>query len=177
MKKILFLIIALSAMGITTSNAQEKADTYTIGGSFNFAVSTMDSNENMITSTKFRIAPEFGYFITDKIKVGGEIGYAYSSDLHTIAITPNIAYHQPIIDKLYYTPQLNISGGVEINPVNEIGIFSISLNLAQFEYMPTSNFGISTSLINLSYSLIDWTYNRFDLGLLNSLSIGFHYYF
>ena len=176
MKKTIILTITIMTLFASASNAQKKGD-WNVGGNLKFALSSSGSNGYMNTGTYFSIAPEFGCFITDKIKVGGEIGYAYSSDLHTIAITPNIAYYQPIIDKLYYTPQLNISGGVEIDPVNEIGMLTISLNLAQFEYMPTSNFGISTNLINLSYSLVDWTYNRFDLGLLCSLSIGFHYYF
>ena len=175
MRKILFIFVTICALGATTSAAQEKGDKY-IGGNMKFAVSSAGSNGYMSTGTYFSIAPEFGYFITDKIKVGGEISYELSSNAHVIAITPNIAYYQRIIDKLYYTPQLSIGGGVGIYSGYEAGIFTISLNLALFEYRPTAKFGISTSLINLSYSLIDRT-DSFNLGILYSPSIGFHYYF
>ena len=175
MKKILFLLVTMATLAIPASNAQEKGEKY-IGGNIRFAVSSSGSNGYMSTGTYFSVAPEFGYFITDRIKVGGEISYEVSSNAHAIALTPNIAYYQPIIDRLYYTPQLGIGGGVCIYSGYEAGIFTLSLNLAQFEYRPTAKFGISTSLINLSYSLIDRT-NSFNLGILYSPSIGFHYYF
>ena len=175
MRKILFILAALSALGIISLNAQEKGEKH-IGGNIRFAVSSSGSNGHMSTGTYFSITPEFGYFITDRIKVGGEISYEVSSNAHVIALTPNIAYYQLIIDRLYYTPQLSIGGGVGIYSGYEAGIFTLSLNLAQFEYRPTAKFGISTSLINLNYSLIDRT-NSFNLGILYSPSIGFHYYF
>ena len=175
MKKILFLLTTVFALGITTASSQEKGDKY-IGGNMRFAVSSTGSNGYMSTGTYFSIAPEFGYFITDKVKVGGEISYEFSSNAHVIAVAPNIAYYQPIIDKLYYTPQLSIGGGVGIYSGYEAGIFNISLNLASFEYRATTKFGISAGLVNLNYSLIDRT-DSFNLGILYSPSIGFHYYF
>lgn len=175
MRKILFILAALSALGIMSLNAQEKGEKH-IGGNIRFAVSSSGSNGHMSTGTYFSITPEFGYFITDKIKVGAGISYEVSSNAHVIALTPDIAYYQPIIDKLYYTPQLSIGGGVGIYSGYEAGIFTLALDLARFEYRPTTKLGISTSFINLSYSLVDRT-NSYNLGILYSPSIGFHYYF
>ncbi len=175
MKNTIILLVAMAALFVSTSTAQNKGDKF-IGGNLKFAISSSGSNGYMNTGSYFSIAPEFGYFIADRVKVGGEISYEVSSNAHVIALTPNIAYYQPIIDKLYYTPQLNIGGGVGIYSGYVAGIFTLSLNLASFEYKPTEKFGISTSFVSLSYSLIGKT-NSINFNALYSPSIGFHYYF
>ena len=67
-------------------------------------------------------------------------------------------------------------GGIGIYSGYEAGIFTLSLNLASFEYRPTKNIGISTSLVNLNYNLVDRT-NSVNFNVLYSPSVGFHYYF
>lgn len=175
MKKTIFLLFAMTVLLVSTSRAQDKGDKF-IGGNLKFAVSSAGSNGFMSTGTYFSIAPEFGYFIADKVKVGCELGYEVSSNAHAIALTPNIAYYQPITDKLYYKPQLNIGGAIGIYSGYEAGIFNFILELASFEYRPTERLGISTSLANLSYSLVDKT-NSINFNILYSPSVGFHYYF
>lgn len=175
MKNTIILLIAMTMLLVSTSKAQHKGDTY-IGGNLKFAFSSSGSNGYMNTGTYFSVAPEFGHFITDKIKLGCEISYEVSSKAHAVALIPDIAYYQPIIDKLFYTPQLNIGGGVGIYSGYVAGIFTLTFNLASFEYRPTERLGISTSLVNLNYNLIDRT-NSFNFNILNSPSIGFHYYF
>lgn len=175
MKKTILLIFAMAALLVQTSNAQGKGDKF-VGGNLKFAVSSAGSNGFMSTGTYFNIAPKFGYFIADRVKIGCELGYEVSSNAHVIALTPNIAYYRPIADKLYYKPQLNIGGGIGIYSGYKAGIFNIVLELASFEYRPTERLGISTSLTNLSYSLIDKT-NNVNFDILYSPSVGFHYYF
>jgi hypothetical protein len=175
MKKTFLLLFAMAALLVSTSNAQEKGDKF-VGGNLKFSVSSAGSNGFMNTGTYFSIAPEFGYFIADRVKVGCELGYEVSSNAHTIALTPNIAYYLPITDKLHYKPQLNIGGGIGIYSGYEAGVFNLGLELASFEYRPTERLGISTSLANLSYSLIDKT-NNVNFNILYSPSVGFHYYF
>lgn len=175
MKKTIILLITMITLSVSTSDAQDKGDRY-IGGNLEFAISSSGSNGYMSTGTYFSIAPEFGYFVADRVKVSAEISYEVSSKAHAIALTPSVAYYQPIIDKLYYTPQLNIGGGVGIYSGYEAGIFTLSLNLAAFEYKPTEKVGISTCLVNLNYNLIDKT-NSINFNVLYSPSIGFHYYF
>lgn len=175
MKKTIILLVAMTALLVSTVTAQDKGEKF-IGGNLKFAVSSSGSNGFMNTGTYFSVAPEFGYFIADNVKVGTKLGYEVSSNAHAITLTPNIAYYLPIIDKLYYTPQLNIGGGLGIYSGYEAGIFALDLELASFEYKPNENWGFSTSLVNLGYSLIDRT-NNVNFNILYSPSIGFHYYF
>lgn len=175
MKKTIILTITIMTLFASASNAQKKGD-WNVGGNLKFALSSSGSNGYMNTGTYFSIAPEFGCFITDKIKTGCEISYELSSNAHVVALAPNIAYYQPITGRLYYTPKVSIGGGVGIYSGYVAGIFLLTLNPASFEYKPTENFGISASLINMSYYLIDKT-NSFNFNALYSPTIGFHYYF
>ena len=175
MKKSILLLIAITTLFVSTAAAQERDDRY-IGGNLKFALSSSGSNGYMSSGTYFSIAPEFGYFVSDRVKVGGRISYEVSSNAHVIALTPDIAYYQPIVDKLYYTPQLSIGGGMGIYSGYVAGIFTLTLDLGSFEYRPVESIGISTSLINLNYNLIDRT-RSFNFSVLYSLSIAFHYYF
>ena len=175
MKNTIILFVAMIALLVPTSKAQEKGNRY-IGGNMKLAISSTGSNGYMSTGTYFSIAPEFGYFIADRVKAGVGISYEVSSNAHVVAVTPNIAYYQLIVDKLYYTPQLYIGGGIGIYSGYVAGIFTLSLELASFEYRPTEKLGISTSMINLNYNLIDKT-KSFNFNALYSPSIGLHYYF
>jgi hypothetical protein len=175
MKKIAILLIAIAALYISPSNAQKRGDRF-FGGNLRFALSSSGSNGYMSTGTFFGIAPEFGYLVADRVKIGGKIGYEVSSNAHAVTLTPNIAYYLPIIDRLYYTPQLNIGGGVGVYSGYVAGIFTLDMELVSFEYRPTERTGISTSLASLNYNLIDRT-NSFNFSILYSPSIAFHYYF
>lgn len=173
-RNILILAIILTVLA-STSYAQKRGESYA-GGNLKFALSSSGSNGYMSTGTYFGIAPDFAYFVADGLKIGVGISYEVSSNAHVVAVMPNIAYYRPIIDKLYYTPQLNIGGGIGIYSGYVAGIFTVALDLATFEYRPTARLGISASFINLNYSLIDRT-NSFNFAILYSPSIGFHYYF
>ena len=175
MKKIAILLIAIAALYISPSNAQKRGDRF-FGGNLKFALSSSGSNGYMSTGTYCSIAPEFGYFVADRVKIGGGISYEFSSGAHAIAIVPDITYYQPIADRLYYTPQLCIGGGLGTYFGYVAGVFTLSLNLASFEYKPIDKLGISACLINLNYNLIDRT-NSFNFSILYSPSIAFHYYF
>ena len=175
MKKSIQLLIAIITLFVSTAAAQERGDRY-IGGNLKFALSSSGSNGHMSSGTYFSIAPEFGYFVSDRVKVGGRISYEVSSNAHVIALTPDIAYYQPIVDKLYYTPQLSIGGGMGIYSGYVAGIFTLTLDLASFEYKPIDKLGISACLINLNYNLIDRT-RSFNFSVLYSPSIAFYYYF
>jgi hypothetical protein len=175
MKKFIILLIIAISLSVTTADAQKKGDTYA-GGNLKFALSTSGSNGYMNTGTYFSIAPEIGHFITDKVKIGGEISYEVSSNAHVVALMPNIAYYQPVIRNLYYTPQLNIGGGVGIYSGYVAGIFTLTLNIASFEYRPTERLGIAMGLVNLNYNLIDKT-KSINFNVLYSPSVSFRCYF
>ena len=175
MKKTVFILMAIATLYISPSSAQKKGDKF-FGGNLKFALSSSGSNGYMNTGTYFSVAPEFGYFVTDKVKIGGEISYEVSSNAHAIVLVPNISYYLPIVDKLYYTPQLCIGGGIGIYFGYVASVFTLSLNLGSFEYKPIEKLGISACLVNLNYNLIDKT-SSVNFNILYSPSIGFHYYF
>ena len=175
MKKYITLLVMAMALLTTTANAQKKGESY-VGGNLKVALSASGSNGYMSTGTYFGIAPGFGHFIADNVKVGGEIAYEVSSNAHVIAISPNIAYYLPITNKLYYTPEVCIGGGVGIYSGYVASIFSLTLNLATFECKPTESMGVAISLINLNYNLIDRT-NSINVNALYSPTVSFKYYF
>ena len=165
----------MATLFVSASYAQKKGEAH-IGGNLKFALSTSGSNGYTTTGTYLNIAPEYGYFIADMLKVGTGISYEVSSKAHVVTLTPNIAYYHRIIDKLYYTPQLNIGGGVGIYSGYVAGIFTCTLNLVSFEYRPTEKWGIATSLISLNYNLIDKT-ESVNFNAFYSPLVGFRYYF
>lgn len=177
MKKITFFLVAVVAMIASAADAQKKDDLYA-GGIIKFGLHSAGSNGHMGTSCSFAVEPEVGLFLIDNLKVGGKISYEYASSSHNFRVMPNVAYYLPIVDKFYYTPQFAIGGGfAAYNGVDGVdGIFTMSFNLASFEYKPIENLGISLDLINLDYNLINRV-NVVNFGLFTSPSVGVRYYF
>lgn len=174
MKKIT-LLLAVMAMFAFTANAQKKGQMYA-GGTLGFGVTTNATKGYSSTGASFNIAPEFGYFFMDNLKVGAELAYGVSGGSHSLLINPNVAYYLPIIDKLYYTPQFAIGGGLRANSGSTSGAFALSLQLAAIEYQPLKNMAFSLSLVNFSYSRY-FKNNNVHFGFLTSPSVGFRYYF
>lgn len=173
MKKITVLFIALMGLFVSV-NAQEKGDVY-VGGNLGFSVSSAGSNGYMNSSTRFSIAPEFGYFIVDNLKIGAELSYSVGGG-HTMTISPNVSYYLRIVDNLYYTPQFSIGGGFTSHSHNTNGVFSLSMSFLSLEFQPKENWGISMDLVNLSYNLEN-SYNHVGFNFLSSPSVGVRYYF
>ena len=175
MKKIALLFVAVMAMCVSTASAQQKGEMY-VGGTLGFSVASVGANGHMSTGTSFSVAPEYGYFVADNIQVGVALEYGFSGGTHTMLIAPNIAYHLPIVDKFYYTPQLSIGGGFGADSGYTAGVFDLSLELAAFEYKPVENMGITMSLVNLEYARVEKA-NSVGFNFLTSPSVGFRYYF
>ena len=174
MKKITFMFVVM-AMFALTSSAQKKEQMY-VGGTLGLAVHTSAAKGYSNTNSMFYIAPEFGYFVADRIKVGAELGYSVSSGTHSLMLMPNVAYYLPIVDKLYYTPQFSVGGGFDATSGHTNGVFAFSLSIAALEYQPVQNMAISLSLVDLSYSRASKV-NGIGFNFLASPTVGFRYYF
>lgn len=174
MKKITFMFVVM-AMFALTANAQKKEQMY-VGGTLGFAVQNQSVKDYSATATAFSIAPEFGYFVADNIKVGAELDYSISGGSHTFLVMPNVAYYLPIVDKLYYTPQFSVGGGLGAASGYTKGAFALSLNVASIEYQPVENMAISMSLVDLSYAYMAKV-NGVGFSFLASPKVGFRYYF
>lgn len=173
MKKITVLFIALMGLFVSV-NAQEKGDMY-VGGNLGLTVNSAGTNGYMNSSTSFGIAPEFGYFVADNLKIGVELSYAVGSG-HAMTFSPNVSYYLRIVDNLYYTPQFSFGGGFTAYSGNTNGVFTLSMSFLSLEFQPKENWGISMDLVNLSYNLED-RYNRVGFNFLSSPSVGVRYYF
>jgi hypothetical protein len=183
MKKLLLSIVALCS--VATLSAQVKGDKF-IGGSLGISTTSLISSGESITGIGFNIAPEFGYFVADKLKVGAEISYGIEDSIHSIQILPNLAYYVRLCEGLYYTPELALGFVTSISDGIAMPGFGVGLSIGSFEFRPVKNFGMSVNLLSFSYMYMSYKDNytnlrygvsgvNFSLGV--SPSIGLKYYF
>lgn len=214
MKKILLMI--LCTITSLVMSAQEKGDMY-VSGSFNISggnTKTIIEGDQATNTTKtpsslsFSIAPEVGFFIMDNLKVGLKLSYglsrAYKSEVdnrklyrftHSVAVVPNVSYYLRIVDKLYYTPgvDLEIGASLEKNQINSSTTektyvdtkVGLKVNLLSLEYRFSdklaitgnySNFAVSTTIRKTSDTSRRNT-NSISLNMNPSTNIGLKYYF
>ena len=183
MKKFLICIVALCA--VFNLSAQNKGEKY-VGGNLGIATTSLIVDGESASAIKFAIAPEFGYFVADKFKVGVSLGYGVESGTHTLEIIPNIQYYARICDGLYYTPGLGFGFVAGFSEGLAMPGFGLSLSLGSFEFRPTPKFGLSVGLLSLSYVYMTYKDDyygfkvntsgvNFNLGI--NPSVGLKYYF
>lgn len=95
MKKLLFPALALM-LCIPPLSAQSRGDKY-VGGIIGITTTSISIDGSSASQTTFGFAPEFGYFASDRLRVGGSIGYQLiSSDgetTHGLTAGPSLAYY------------------------------------------------------------------------------------
>jgi hypothetical protein len=74
MRKISICLLAIFATSIFGVSAQNKGEMY-VGGSLGLGTTSVISGGNSATGVSFQIAPEFGYFVIDNLKVGASVSY------------------------------------------------------------------------------------------------------
>ena len=174
MKKVLYLLLCLSAMFTGTVMAQEKGEMF-VGGSLGLGITTINDEG---TAATFKIAPEYAYFVADNFRVGADLSFSYADELITFAIEPTFSYYVRLVDKLYYTPELRIGGGLISSDGYSAGLFTFGLDLFALEFMPTNQIGLSLSLVNISFmALPEYELNTFNFSLISSPQFSFRYYF
>ena len=108
MKKKLFVCLLLLASVTSIASAQQKGDRY-IGGSLSIATSTAIIEGDAATTVNFGVAPEFGSFVVDKLRVSFGLSYSLAYNdvaTHTVVVGPSIAYYVRLADNFYYLPEL-----------------------------------------------------------------------
>lgn len=186
MKKVIFSLLAIFAA--TTLSAQSKGELY-IGGQIGVGTNSVIIEGTSGNSTTFTIAPEVGYFVTDKIKIGGTFGYSLESSdgsiSHTITIMPNFAYYVRLCDKFYYTPGFEIGFACGVAKDITMPGFGVGLSLGSFEFRPMQKLAFSVNLLSLNYTFltykekpyIDLKTNNVNFNLGINPSVGLKYYF
>lgn len=178
MKKFLVMVVAM-VLCSTATFAQQKGDMY-IGGSAGVSIQAIGSGEDSFILPGFGLQPEFGYFVTNRLKVGASLGYAFESGLHVFTMMPNISYYARLCDGLYYTPGLEFGlalGSLDGYTIPGVGL---SLHLFTLEFRPTEHFGFSANLLSLNFIALTSegeTSSVVDFNLGMTPSIGLKYYF
>ena len=177
MKKLFSLLLCLSAMFAGSVVAQDKGDMF-IGGNLGLGVTTIGDGSYSVSSVTFSLAPEYSYFVADNFRIGAELDLSIAEGVTTFTVAPTFAYYVKLVDKLYYTPEFTIGGGLAANDGYSVGVFAFDLDLFALEYMPSNHIGLSLSLVNMSYALIpEASVSTFHFVLLTSPEVGFRYYF
>lgn len=165
MKKICICLLAILSTSVLCASAQTKGEMF-VGGNLGISTTSIIVDGESSTGLNFNIAPEFGYFVADNLKIGASISYGiefadYAN--HSLTILPNIAYYVKVCDKFYYTPGVELGFAAAFSDGLSMPGFGLGLNLGSFELRPTEKFGISMNLLSLSYVVL--TYNNKDYGV------------
>lgn len=199
MKKLFFCALA-AIVSLQVASAQKRGEMY-VGGSLGvttasasidgISVSATTASASIAgisaSATTFGFAPEFGYFVADRLRLSGSIAYNLTSSgdtSHALTIGPSVAYYVRLCDRFYYTPEAGIGFAyASAYGANGYG-FATGLKFGAFEFRPASHCGISFSLLSLQYTYLSCSSGgysasgnnvQFDFGV--SPTIGFKYYF
>lgn len=213
MKKLFFIISAM--LIAATSFAQMRGDMYvggtlgiTAGSSSNVVIyKNTQTKSDPLNSVNFTLAPEFGYFVIDNLKVGAKMAYGINStgddswtNYHSFIIGPNVSYYLKLADRFYYTPEIGMYASVGSSEYNisdntkstfTQGGFNLALNIGSFEFMPAPNWGINFNLLGMNFNWLSGKQdgiidkdtkttintNKFDFNLCAGAMIGVRYYF
>ncbi len=210
MKRTLLTIVAIVAMALSAS-AQQKGE-QTLGFNLNYSTgkstTKVQINDEQSTAAtilggdNLGVGIEYGYFIANNLRVGGQISYGYTADeskTHSLIIMPNIAYYVRLTDNFYYTPNFSIGFGIATTSTNDYtnenftmcGL-ATELQPLAVEFRPTQQFAMTVSLCSLQYVFLTdansseilntqittkVSSNAFNFSLLANAQIGFKLYF
>lgn len=141
---------------------------------------SQSTSGNTVTKTpgtvSFGIAPQFGYFVVDRLEINFSLGYTldrYTNGqdsegnnlfrrTNVFEITPGIRYYVPLGEKFFYAPGFDLSVGfggnsreVDRQTTVKSGItrFGLSLSAIAFEFRPSEHFGITLRAGGLTYTM------------------------
>ena len=184
MKKLLCCAL-LAIASCTIASAQNKGEMY-VGGILGVSTSSFSADETSISNTSFRIAPEFGYFVRDNLRIGGLLEYGIEPlegwTTHTITIGPNVAYYVKLCDRIYYVPEIGLGFAyASFDGVSGVGLDS-EFKFGAFEYRHSAKWSLSLNLMSLDYTTLSFSGENatsndvaFQLGI--NPTVGFKFYF
>lgn len=183
MKKFLTSMMAILAISSFSASAQNKGDIY-VGGIAGINISGAKVISPLASASEIAagigIAPEFGYFVTNRLKIGATATWTFSASTHAITIGPNLAYYVRLCDGLYYTPGIEICFAYGATDDYNMPGLGAGLRVLSLEFRPTQHFGFEVNMMSLSYVVLNkdgLSSNSFNAGLGVNPSIGLKYYF
>lgn len=174
MKKIILSVAALVAFGFasaqdTNSEGFSKGDLFVTGS---FGYNTFNDKNAQEEQTRFEIAPQLGYFATEKIAIGARLGYfnATSSEMtmmipQTQITSETSGFIVGAFGRYYFTPAAKFSlfsqlGFNYISSTSTVNLpnsgefknngFEIGAGLG-LNYFVSSNFSLEANIAALSF--------------------------
>jgi hypothetical protein len=167
--KLLTVLVVLFALSI--SFAQSNQGRITLSGSIGFESSTekTDPASSEITFTSITLMPEFGYYISDAIKIGLGIGYNATTnenkplagntakwETNMLIINPFARFYVQASDRVDLFLQANLAygtGGYEQSPsINKGDITSLNIFLTPgIEFMISQKIALDFSIGRIGY--------------------------
>lgn len=139
MKKLFFCALA-AIVSLQVASAQKRGEMY-VGGSLGVTTASASIDGISASATSFGFAPEFGYFVADRLRLSGSIAYNLTSSgdtSHALTIGPSVAYYVRLCDRFYYTPEAGIGFAyASAYGANGYG-FATGLKFGAFEFRPAS---------------------------------------
>lgn len=163
MKKL--VMIAIFGLLTSAAMAQTSAGNMMIGGGFRFGSSTQETGADDLKSSNFGISPTFGYFISDNLAVGVNVGYNsfnYSNDDKQTSFNfgPFVRYYKFIADdKFAFTVDagFGIGSGTydsELFGERKTGSFDVFVSPG-FAYFFSPKWSLDFQLQGISYNTSD----------------------
>ena len=176
MKKIVVLLLCLSAICANNLFAQQKGDMY-VGGTLGFGVTTYTNEAVKLSDFTGIITPEFSYFVAKNFRIGADLSCNLADNGGIFTLSPSFAYYIELLDNFYFTPEITIGGGFIAGKNLALGAFSLGINLIGFELRPAEHIGISLNIDNTSYLFMPKdASSSMHFAILPSLALGFRYY-
>lgn len=181
MKKIL-LVVAMVAM-VSGSAFAQKGKKY-IGSSVQFAGGNEEgipstgiivTKDGDLTTTSFGIAPEFGYYVSDKVALGINAGFNYTTfkiknvsgteNFTSWAVNPYVRYFAVSADKFSLYFQGDVAyGSIKPNGGDSEDTFFVGVRPG-IKYDFSNCFSLYTSFGELGYTDYGKDNNRFGLNV------------
>lgn len=176
MKKLLFSLIALTGLALTTQ-AQTEKGTWTLGGDVELNTGKVDGNPK--SNVNWTVQPTVGYFVAHNIEVGTGIGYSYDKtySLSTVGavttgesfkttafiVSPYVRGYKDITEQFKFFGQLSVpmsfgkdktgdingDNFVKTGSENNVGV-ALSPG---FAFFPSKKNSVSNSLLMVSATM------------------------
>lgn len=207
MKRFLTFLLLLAIS--STALAQLQGECY-FGGSLGYKTSKsvvkvigVDKSESP-GGNVLSITPEFGYFIKNRLRLSGYLGYGWQSQkvewvdtawlkqqTHVALLGAGLSYYVRLANNFYYTPEvaLAVAMGAAVQDLTKtdkfkymaVG-FEAEVKLLALEYRPVDKFAFNVSLIDFNYVFLGSPKYRtqsseVSFNMLTNASVSFRYYF
>lgn len=199
MKNLLLIVLLFCVVQMNCLAQMETGRKY-IGGSL--SITSNENKTNDVTTTNVNIVPSAGYFLSDMLSAGGSLGYIgnivkgdnFKNTSNSFVIGPFLREHIGIGDQFSCFIQENLMFSFGSRKTENVGTdvkysnFGITFSVSPgFIFFPSQKFGIEAGFGSLYFQTqketnkntdAETTQNNYGLDFnLNTLSLGFMYYF